>query len=94
MVKSVGAALETVVQNGGRIIQPLLLALALGIGCRANGPVIGQTAGISTEVTLEVVSKRPPEVLIARDGSTCRVAPDVYARTVVGSMFRCRWSRT
>ena len=73
---------------------PLLLALALCIGCRTNGPVIGQTAGISTEVTLEVVSKRPPEALIARDGSTCRVAPDVYARTVVGSMFRCRWSRT
>jgi len=71
-----------------------LLALALGIGCRTNGPVIGQTAGMSTEVTLEVVSKRPPEALIARDGSSCRVAPDVYARTVVGSMFRCRWSRT
>jgi hypothetical protein len=73
---------------------PLLLALALFIGCRTNGPVMGQTAGISTEVTLEVVSKRPPEALVARDGSTCRVAPDVYARTVVGSMFRCRWSRT
>ena len=73
---------------------PLLVALALGVGCRTNGPVIGQTAGISTEVTLEVVSKRPPEALVARDGSTCRVAPDVYARTVVGSMFRCRWSRT
>jgi hypothetical protein len=73
---------------------PLLLVLALCIGCRTNGPVIGQTAGISTEVTLEVVSKRPPEALVARDGSTCRVAPDVYARTAVGSMFRCRWSRT
>ena len=71
-----------------------LLALALCIGCRTNGPVMGQTAGISTEVTLEVVSKRSPDALVARDGSTCRVAPDVYARTIVGSMFRCRWSRS
>lgn len=70
------------------------LALALCIGCRTNGPVMGQTAGISTEVTLEVVSKRSPDALVARDGSTCRVAPDVYARTIVGSMFRCRWSRS
>ena len=69
----------------------LLLAIALGFGCRANGPVIGQTGVLGAEVTLEVVSKRAPEALIARDGSTCRVAPDVYASTRVGSMFRCRW---
>jgi hypothetical protein len=70
-----------------------IFALVLGFGCRTNGPVIGQTAVLGGEATLEVVTKRAPEALIARDGSTCRVAPDVYASTRVGSMFRCRWVR-
>ena len=79
----------------------LALVLLLGTGCRLNGPVIGQTAGsrptrepvLASEVTLEVISKRAPDALIAPDGSSCRVAPDVYANTRVGSMFRCRWLR-
>ena len=79
----------------------VLLALALGMGCRVNGPVIGQTAdtrptqdpALAREVTLEVMTKQAPDALIARDGSTCRVAPDVYTSTRVGSMFRCRWLR-
>jgi hypothetical protein len=80
----------------------LLVALLVGAGCRLNGPVIGQTAGsrptrepvLASEVTLEVISKRAPDALIAPDGSSCRVAPDVYANTRVGSMFRCRWLRS
>jgi hypothetical protein len=79
----------------------LLLALALGTGCRLNGPAIGQTGEIrptrepvlAAEVTLEVVTKRAPDALIARDGSNCRISPDVYANTRVGSLFRCRWLR-
>ena len=87
-------------QEGGSISHArLLFVVLLATGCRLNGPVIGQTAGtrptrepvLASEVTLEVISKREPETLIARDGSTCRVAPDVYANTRVGSMFRCRW---
>jgi hypothetical protein len=79
-----------------------VLALVLGTGCRVNGPVIGQTADsrrptrepvLASEVTLEVITKRAPDALIARDGSTCRVSPDVYASTRVGSLFRCRWLR-
>jgi hypothetical protein len=78
-----------------------LLAIALVTACQTNGPVIGQTSDIrptrepvlAAEVTLEVVTKRAPDALIARDGSTCRVAPDVYASTRVGSLFRCRWLR-
>ncbi len=78
----------------------LAFAFLLGTACRVNGPVIGQTAGgprptqepvLTSEVTLEVVTKRAPDTLIARDGSTCRVSPDVYASTSVGSLFRCRW---
>jgi hypothetical protein len=80
----------------------LLSALALATGCRVNGPVIGQTADrprptrepvLASEVTLEVMTKQAPDALIAPDGSTCRVSPDVYASTRVGSLFRCRWLR-
>jgi hypothetical protein len=79
----------------------LILALAFA-GCRLNGPAIGQTADVrptrtepalAAEVTLEVVAKRAPDAFIAPDGSTCRVGPDVYANTSVGTLFRCRWSR-
>jgi hypothetical protein len=76
-------------------------AILFVAACRLNGPVIGQTAGsrptrepvLASEVTLEVISKRDPDTLIAPDGSNCRVAPDVFASTRVGSMFRCRWLR-
>jgi hypothetical protein len=79
----------------------LLLTLALGVGCRINGPAIGQTGevrptqepALAAEVTLEVMTKQAPDALIARDGSACRVAPDVFASTRVGSLFRCRWLR-
>jgi hypothetical protein len=80
----------------------LLVGLLFSFACRMNGPVIGQTAGSQTptrepvlapEVTLAVMTKRDPDALIARDGSSCRVAPDVYANTSLGAMFRCRWLR-
>ena len=48
---------------------------------------------LAAEVTLEVVAKRDPDTLVARDGSNCLVAPDVFASTRVGSLFRCRWVR-
>ena len=70
-------------------------------GCRANAPTVGPTAVmtptrepvIAPENTREVMSKQPPDALIARDASICRVGPDVYASTNVGAMFRCRWTR-
>lgn len=79
----------------------LLSPLVLGMGCRLNGPVIGQTADVrptkepalASEVTLAVMTKRAPDTFISRDGSNCLVAPDVYASTPVGSLFRCRWVR-
>jgi hypothetical protein len=80
----------------------LVVALALVTACQTNGPVFGQTSDIrptrepvlAAEVTLEVVTKRAPDALVSRDGSLCRVAPDVYASTRVGSVFRCRWLRS
>ena len=80
----------------------VVLGLVLGMGCRFNGPVIGQTADsrrptrepvLASEVTLEVITKRAPDALIAPDGSTCSASPDVYANTRVGSLVRCRWLR-
>jgi hypothetical protein len=79
----------------------LLGLVGIMAACRLNGPVIGQTADVrptrepalASEITLEVVTKQAPDALYARDGSTCRVAPDVYATTRVGTMFRCRWVR-
>lgn len=80
----------------------LALISSLLMGCRLSGPVTGQTGGvvrptrepaIAAEVTLEVVAKRDPDTLVARDGTNCLVAPDVYASTRVGSLFRCRWAR-
>jgi hypothetical protein len=79
----------------------LVLSLAFATGCRLNGPVIGhgpdirptREPALAAEVTLEVWAKRAPNTLIARDGSNCLVAPDVYDNTPVGSMFRCRWVR-
>jgi hypothetical protein len=79
-----------------------VFALVLGTSCRINGPVVGQTAEnrgsardpvLASEVTLQVTTKRAPDALIAPDGSSCRVSPDVYASTRVGSLFRCRWLR-
>jgi hypothetical protein len=78
-----------------------LLLLLPASACSLNGPAIGHTADtrptneptLGSEITLEVMTKQSPDALLARDGSTCRVAPDVYASTKVGSMFRCRWVR-
>ena len=78
-----------------------LFAFALATGCRVSGPVSGPTAVISPtrepalapESVREIMAKRAPDELIARDGTACRVAPDVYGSTSVGSMFRCRWLR-
>jgi hypothetical protein len=77
----------------------LLFALVLGSGCQSTQPGLRNPSdmrptrepALAPEVTLEVVTKREPDALVARDGSNCRVAPDVFAATRVGSMFRCRW---
>jgi hypothetical protein len=80
----------------------VLLTLALATGCVAHGARLGQptSAGgthepvLSPEDTRRVMTKQGPDALIAPDGSTCRVAPDVFASTKVGSFFRCRWVRS
>jgi hypothetical protein len=79
----------------------LVPVLVLTMGCVANGPRIAQPTVesgtrepvLSPEDTRKVMTKQGPDALIAPDGSTCRVAPDVFASTKVGSFFRCRWVR-
>jgi hypothetical protein len=68
-------------------------------GCRLNGPVGDHPGTMATspepalvsETTREVLTKRAPDTLIARDGSSCRVGATVYAATGVGSQFLCPW---
>jgi hypothetical protein len=67
--------------------------------CRVNGPVgdhpstavTSPDPSLASETTREVLTKRAPDMLVARDGSSCRVTPTVYETTAVGSQLRCPW---
>jgi hypothetical protein len=82
-----------------RLVLLVAIATTAAAGCRLNGPVgdhPGQIATspeptLVTETTREVLTKRAPDTLVARDGSSCRVATAVYAATAVGTQFRCPW---
>ena len=39
----------------------------------------------------KVVAKDPPDALLADDGTICRVAPDRFRTTTVGTAMRCNW---
>jgi hypothetical protein len=41
--------------------------------------------------TKKVVAKNPPETLLAEDGTVCRVAPDRYRDTAIGTAVYCNW---
>ena len=83
-------------------MRPVLWLAIIGTAaaaCRLNGPV-GDHSGtmatspepaLVTETTREVLTKRAPDTLIARDGSSCRVGPAVYKATAAGAQFRCPW---
>ena len=82
-----------------RAILSLAIAGTAVTACRLNGPVGDHpgTMATSPEPALvaatrrEVLTKRAPDTLIARDGSSCRVEAKVYVATTVGSQFRCPW---
>ena len=74
----------------------LAIAFALTGGCvhphiepRPGGAVIKSTR--TGWYTKKVVTKTPPETLLAEDGTICRVAPDRYAHTDVGTLVYCDW---
>ena len=39
----------------------------------------------------KVMAKDPPETLLAEDGTICRVAPERFRSTPVGTALRCNW---
>jgi len=82
-----------------RAILWLALAASVLAGCQLNGPVGDHPGTVATSpepalaaaTTREVLTKRAPDTLIARDGSSCRVGATVYAATAAGGQFRCPW---
>lgn len=73
-----------------------LLFTAFAASCRPpfveagrNGAVIRSSKiGLYTK---EVVAKQPPETLIAGDGTSCRVSPDVYKGSAEHTLVYCSW---
>jgi len=83
-----------------RRISLSFVVVACVMSCRPGVAAIGspdrgpsREPALAPETTREVVAKQEPDVLVARDATTCRVGPDVYARVSVGSLMRCRWLR-
>ena len=77
-----------------------ILLLTVSAACAAGPPRLETTpdgdVGVETgrelgDVMKRVVTKQPPETLVAEDGAICRVSPDRYAATSVGARIRCDW---
>ena len=89
--------------NDMGIVTQVARALALGIlmssvaSCMPQFIGAGPTGGVGIGpqrlgwYTKKVIAKRPPEALIASDGTICRVAPDRFADTRVGAAVHCNW---
>jgi hypothetical protein len=71
-------------------------AITLVAACRPrfieggrNGAVIRSSKiGLYTK---EVIAKQPPETLLAGDGTSCRVSPDVYKGSAEHTLVYCSW---
>ncbi len=72
---------------------PLILALASG--CLPGAGIAPERDSLgSTAWGKEVVARRAPELLMARDASTSPVSPERFAATKVGQLVRCAWRPT
>jgi hypothetical protein len=75
----------------------ILVASFLATGCRAPQAVVAGAGGVMVRsdalgwFTKQVVAKRPPEALLAEDGTMCRVAPDRFKDTAEGTLVYCNW---
>ena len=67
--------------------RPATTVVGAGTG---GGGVVVESAPLGWG-TKEVVTKRAPETLVARDGTICRVAPDRFRDTETGALVRCNW---
>ena len=80
----------------------MVLAICLlGVACRVapvrlgGDSATGQSLNNRTEFTEKVVNmKRQPWTFIARDGSRCTVAEEVWRATEVGERATCMWEFT
>lgn len=81
------------VQRAGLIV---LVTFAATAGCRPRhieprpGGVIVRSDRTGWYLK-KVVAKDPPETLLAEDGTICRVSPERYRATAVGTALRCNW---
>ena len=76
-------------------------SMILLVGCRAPKSAVGGvrtgSGGVVVRTdatgwrTKNVVAKRPPEALLADDGTMCRVAPDRFRDTAEGTAVYCNW---
>lgn len=69
----------------------LLLSALLLPSCGSPGLLPRPTPGPTAEATKRISAKSAPATFVAEDGSTCRVAPEVFAHTAPGALWRCRW---
>ena len=57
---------------------------------RRDGGVTVRNGGVGW-ATKVVLTKQPPETVVAEDGTVCRVAPDRYRDSSAGHAFACDW---
>ena len=78
----------------------VILLLVGSVGCAGSPPRLETMpegeVGVETGRRVgdgfkHVLTKQPPETLVAADGTVCRVSPDRYADTAVGDRVRCDW---
>jgi hypothetical protein len=81
-------------------VLPLLCGVLCGVllgACTNNVRFGGRAGGAAMRtgntgwLTKKVVSKKPPEALMAEDGTVCRVSPDRFRDTAVGTLLPCNW---
>jgi hypothetical protein len=71
-------------------------AFLLVAGCKPRYVAAGHDGVVirSSKIglyTKEVIAKQAPDTLIAGDGTTCRVSPDVYKGSAEHGLVYCSW---
>lgn len=88
--------------RSNRVVRPiadsiLVLLLVAAVGCPGRHVEVEPGGGVVVRsrqtgwYRKEVVTKQAPERLIAEDGTICRVSPDRYAATKIGTVVYCNW---
>lgn len=78
----------------GSFVLTVLLATAVSCGPRYVEPRPGGMIVRSDRIgwyLKKVMAKEPPETLLAEDGTICRVAPERFRSTSIGTLVRCNW---